>query len=161
MQLTPQQHDLITRPGKLFLEGGAGTGKTTVGIQRLLHLLESGVPADEILVLVPQQTLALSYRHALRAVELPAGQQVSISTMAGIALNMVELFWHLIAKNAGFAPDSLPTFLTTETSQYVMAQVTGELIAEQGYFESLSLDRSRLYTQILDNLSKSALVGFP
>ena len=34
-------------------------------------------------------------------------------------------------------------------------------LLEQGYFQSLTIDRNRLYSQILDNLNKSAVVGFP
>ena len=55
----------------------------------------------------------------------------------------------------------LPTFLSLETSQYIMAHVIGELIDEQGYFESVTIDRNRLYSQIIDNLNKAAVVGFP
>ena len=32
---------------------------------------------------------------------------------------------------------------------------------DEGYFQSITIDRYRLYSQILDNLNKSALVGFP
>ncbi len=32
---------------------------------------------------------------------------------------------------------------------------------ERGYFDSVTIDRPRLYTQILDNLNKAAVVGFP
>jgi ATP:corrinoid adenosyltransferase len=52
--LNPSDHQraLIERPieSKIFLEGPAGTGKTTAGIGRLLRLLTSGVPAGTILV---------------------------------------------------------------------------------------------------------------
>lgn len=162
IQLTDSQRDLIARPGRVFLEGAAGTGKTTAGVRRMLHLLQTGIPADEILVLVPQQTLALPYRRALRSVDLPPGGQVNVSTMSGIAMGMIELFWPLIGAKAGFAkPGTLPTFLTFETAQYVMAHVIAPLIAERGYFESVTMDRSRLYIQMLDNLNKSAVVGFP
>jgi hypothetical protein len=34
-------------------------------------------------------------------------------------------------------------------------------LLDQGYFESLTIDRNRLYSQILDNLNKAAGVGFP
>jgi len=34
-------------------------------------------------------------------------------------------------------------------------------LLEQGYFQSLTIDRNRLYSQILDNLNKAAVVGFP
>ncbi len=161
-ELTEQQRDLITRSGRVFLEGDAGTGKTTVAVQRLLHLLHSGIPADEILVLVPQRTLALPYHYALRTVELPPGGQVTVTTLTGIAVQMVELFWPLVAKKAGFkSPEVLPTFLSLETSQYIMAHVIGKLIDEQGYFETVTIDRNRLYSEIIDNLNKAVLVGFP
>ncbi len=162
MQLSQQQHDLIRQGGRLFLEGGAGTGKTTAAIGRVLHLLRSGVPAEEILVLVPQRTLGLPYHHALRTMDLPPGGQVSVMTMSGIALRMIELFWVMVAQRAGFGtPDVPPTFLSTETSQYVMAKVIDDLIEQKGYFESVTIDRSRLYVQLLDNLNKAAVVGFP
>ncbi len=159
-QLTRQQTDLIAHDGRLFLEGDAGTGKTTIGVARMLYLLDNGVPADDILVLVPQRNLALPYHQALRGADLPPGGQVTITTMSGIAIQMVELFWPLVAKKVGFAPDKLPTFLSLETSQYVMAQVIDKLIDEQGYFESVTMDRNRLYSQIIDNLNKAAVVGF-
>ena len=41
-----------------------------------------------------------------------------------------------------------------------MAHLVRPLI-DEGYFESVTLDRNRLYSQILDNLSKSAVHGFP
>ncbi len=161
-ELTEQQRDLITRSGRVFLEGAAGTGKTTVAVERMIYLLQSGIDADEILVLVPQRTLALPYHYALRNVDLPPGGQVTVTTLTGIAVQMVELFWAQVAKPAGFAaPDVLPTFLSLETSQYIMAHVIGKLIDEQGYFETVTIDRNRLYSEIIDNLNKAVIVGFP
>ena len=31
---------------------------------------------------------------------------------------------------------------------------------DEGFFESVTIDRNRLYSQIIDNLNKSAIVGF-
>jgi len=74
---------------------------------------------------------------------------------------MVELFWPLISEEAGFGlPNEPPVFLTLETAQYYMARLVRPLF-EQGYFESVTISRNRLYSQILDNLNKAALVGFP
>ena len=58
--LSAAQAELIALPPdrRIFLEGVAGTGKTTAGVARLLRLLDEGVPADSILVLTPQRTLA-------------------------------------------------------------------------------------------------------
>ncbi|MFL7794850.1 MAG: DEAD/DEAH box helicase family protein, partial [Anaerolineae bacterium] len=66
---------------KLFLEGPAGSGKTTAAVARLLHLLESGVSGDSILVIVPQRTLATPYYDVLRRASVPAGGQVTILTV--------------------------------------------------------------------------------
>ncbi|MBN1261000.1 MAG: hypothetical protein JXB35_10005, partial [Anaerolineae bacterium] len=67
----------------------------------------------------------------------------------------------LAAEEAGFGnPDARPTFLTLETAQYFMARVAAPFLA-QGYFEAITIDRNRLFSQILDNLNKSAVVGFP
>ncbi len=36
-----------------------------------------------------------------------------------------------------------------------------ENIYEQGYFETAIIGRNRLYSQVIDNLNKAAVVGFP
>ncbi len=161
---TPSVHQrtLINRPTetKIFLEGPAGTGKTTAGVGRLLHLLDSRVRARSILVLVPQRTLATPYYEALRRPTVRAGGQVTISTVGGLAQQAVDLFWPLIAEEAGFGqPDQPPTFLTLETAQYYMARLVRPLL-DQGYFETVTINRNRLYSQIIDNLNKAAVVGF-
>jgi hypothetical protein len=146
---------------ELFLEGPAGSGKTTAAVARLLHLLESGVPGDSVLVIVPQRTLATPYYDALRRASVPAGGQVTILTVGGLAQRTVDLFWPLVVEDAGFGhPEDGPTFLTLETAQYYMARIVRPLL-DQGYFESIVIDRNRLYSQIIDNLNKAAVVGFP
>ena len=163
LTLSAAQADLAALPSdrRIFLEGVAGTGKTTAGVARLLRLLAEGVPADSILVLTPQRTLAAPFTDALRGPAAPAGGEVTVLTLGGLAQRMVELFWPIVAAEAGFAqPDRPPTFLTLETAQYFMARLVGPLLAE-GYFDSISIDRNRLYSQILDNLNKAAAVGFP
>jgi hypothetical protein len=161
--LLDHQLDLIERPveSKLFLEGPAGTGKTTAGAGRLLRLLDRGVPARSILVIAPQRTLATLYHEALHRPAVQPGGQVTILTVGGLARRMVDLFWPLVAEEAGFAqPDRPPVFLTLETAQYYMARLVRPLL-DQGYFETVVVDRNRLYSQIIDNLNKAAVVGFP
>jgi len=161
--LSDYQRALIERAieGRIFLEGPAGSGKTSAGVGRLLHLLDSGVPARSILVLVPQRTLAMPYYEALRRPSVRPGGQVTITTAGGLAQRMVDLFWPLVAEEAGFGqPDRPPTFLTLETAQYYMARLVRPLL-DQGYFETVTIDRNRIYSQVLDNLNKAAVVGFP
>lgn len=161
--LAPHQIDLIEAPSnqKIFLEGPAGTGKTTTGIERLLFLIASGVPADSILLLVPQRTLAIPYMHALQKPDVVAGGVVTLQTIAGLAQSLVELFWSLIAEQVGFAhPEQPPIFLNLETAQYHMAYIVSPLL-DQGYFATVTLHPNRLYSQILDDLNKAAVVDFP
>ncbi len=163
VDLTQEQLTVIDAPtnAKLFLSGPAGCGKTTVGVERMLHLLEQGIPAEAILVLTPQRTLGAPYADALRQPSLAAGGQVSVLTVGGLARRMVDLFWPLAAEAANFAhPDRPPLFLTLETAQYYMAHLVRPLL-DEGYFDSVTIDRNRLYSQIIDNLNKSAAVGFP
>lgn len=160
--LLDSQAQIINKPlnARLFVRGPAGCGKSTVGAQRLVHLLRQGVSPQRALVFTPQRTLAAPYLAALAHVrDLPA--PVTMLTLAGLAVRMVNLFWPVIAEPAGFDPERQPTFLTVETAQYYMAHIAGPKRAQHGFFASLSIDPNRLYTQLLDNLNKAALVGFP
>lgn len=163
MRLTASQRAIVNAPldARIFLSGPAGSGKTTAGVRRLLRLIKKGVPANEILVLTPQRTLGLPYRDALESPAAGPGSEAAVLTVGGLARRMTELFWPLVAETAGFAhPDQPPIFLTLETAQYYMAHLVRPLF-DQGYFESVTIDRNRLYAQIIDNLNKSAAVGFP
>ncbi len=163
IRLSADQMTLIELPldAKIFLEGPAGAGKTTAGVERMLQLMAWDVPANAILVLVPQRTLAEPYLQALNRPGVVAGGVVSILTIGGLAQRMVDLFWPEFAEQAGFArPDQPPVFLTLETAQYYMAHLIGPLFTH-GIFDSVTIERNRLYSQILDNLNKAAAVGFP
>jgi len=163
MTLTHDQIDLINAPlnSSILLSGDAGTGKTTAAALRLQQMVKSGVPGESILVLVPQRSLAGSYYDQVLSTEFPSGGQPVILTFNGLTQRMITLFWPLIAETAGFRSAKKPfKFLTIETAQYHLAKIVEPLLG-QGYFESLTLDPNRLYSQILDNLNKSAIVGFP
>ena len=147
--------------GTMFLEGVAGAGKTTLGVQRLLALLKAGVPAESILVLLPQRTLAAPYVDALRSPDLGPSGEVTVATVDGLARRAISLYWPLVAARADFAlPLTPPSFLTLETAQYFMDRIVRPL-RDRGYFSGISIRPSRLVGQILDNLNKAAGAGFP
>ncbi|MFN8381329.1 MAG: hypothetical protein U0V02_05285 [Anaerolineales bacterium] len=147
---------------KLFVQGKAGTGKTATGVERMRYLLAQGVPADSILMLTPQRTLQEPYLELLYSPKRSAGGEVTSATIGGLAKRMCDLFWPIAAEAAGFKnPQLPPAFLTLETAQYYMAHLVRPLIEEKGYFQSLTINRNRLYSQILDNLNKAAAIGFP
>jgi len=141
----------------LYMEGPVGTGKTTRTTGHLQGLLGRGVPARELLVFLPQRALAEPYREVASE---HVGGRVDILTISGLARRMIQRFWPLVAEDAGFDGDRPPNFLTLETAQYFMSRVTDPL-REEGAFAGLSIAESRLYSQLIDNINKTALVGFP
>lgn len=163
LHLTQEQLSLVVQPvqKKIYLEGPAGCGKTTVAVERMLHLMAVGVPGSQILLWLPQRTLGEPYYQALSNPGVVAGGNVSALTLGGLAQRMVDLFWPLVAEQAGFGrPDELPVFLTLETAQFYMAHLVQPFL-EQGYFDTVIIDRNRIFSQILDNMNKAAVVGFP
>jgi hypothetical protein len=162
IKLNAEQHKIAYTPldAKVFLSGPTGCGKTAVGVERMEYLLEQGIRADSLLILTPQRTLQEPYLASLHSPETAPGGEVTLATVGGLARRMVDLFWPLAVEAAGFAhPDQPPVFLTLETAQYYMAHIVRPLL-DEGYFESITIDRNRLYSQIIDNLNKSASIGF-
>jgi len=162
--LSLAQRSIIESPldSRLFVTGMAGTGKTTAAVERVRFLLAQGAAADSILLLTPQRTLQEPYLDLLASPLRVAGGEVTSATIGGLARRMCDLFWSYAAEQAGFRrPDQPPIFLTLETAQYFMAHLVRPLLDERGYFESVTINRNRLYSQIIDNLNKAAVVGFP
>ncbi len=146
-----------------WYQGPAGTGKTTAGIEYLTQLLADGVQPRNVLILLPQQTLSAPWKAAKQALAISDANAstLRIATLAEIAKELLERFWPLVAEEAGFAAvDQPPTFLNLEAAQYYMAQIARPLIEQHGYFASVTMDRNRLYSQLIDNLNKAAANGF-
>ena len=151
---------LFNTKNKVYLHGLAGTGKTTLACQRLRFLLEE-TNDEGVLVLVPQRALAEPYRALLSTTKTASNQNIDILTMNGLVRRMVSLFWPLVSNTAGFREPYKPAkFLTLETSQYFMGRLLDPYLAK-GYFSTVRLTRNRLLAQLIDNLNKSAIVGFP
>lgn len=161
---TDQQAHIITMPysGRVYLEGISGSGKSSAAAARMQAMIEAGIPGHTILMLVPQRTLAYPYYEVISQPVLPAGTVPAVYTLGGLARRMVDLFWPMLAQDAGFAhPERQPVFLNVETAQYYMARIVAPLREEGGYFQSVAIDPNRLYSQILSNLNSAAGIGFP
>jgi len=151
--------------GTLCLYGPPGTGKTTALQAYLARRLAAGERPDRFLVLLPQRAHVRRYEEALverlAAYDAPVRGGVDLVTFPGFCQRQIALFWPLVAAEAGFLrPDEEPVFLTIETTQYYMWRIVEPLITERGYFSDVAVRRGRLLSQLIDNLNKSALVGF-
>jgi hypothetical protein len=143
--------------GRYFLEGAAGTGKTTESAEYARRLIESGVPPERLLILVPQRDGGRPYLEAVN--QLSAGGAPVVTTYIGLAMRSVTQYWPIIAEPAGFAEPSVePTPLGTETAQYFMARAA-KLSVSDGHFAGVSLSHARIVSQTLDNLSRAAFLG--
>ena len=153
--------EAVRARNSLHISGPFGAGKTSAALARIRWLLsQERIRGDDILVLVPQRSLGRPYHEALRGPEIPPGPPVRVTTYAGLARNAAELYWPLVAPQAGFAdPRREPTFLNLETSQYHMQRFV-EAAFERGEFDAIRLEPGRVVSQVLDNLNKAALHGF-
>ena len=163
MVFTHNQEQIAKRAleGSIFLTGYAGNGKTTIGKIFLKSLLEQDIPGNKILVLVPQKSLGITYSEFLERIDHFNGNLPAIQTFSGISQKIIRLFWPIIAPQFQFKnPKLYPTFLNIESAQYFMAKVC-EPFFEMDFFSTIKSEKPRILSQVLDNLNKSALVGFP
>jgi hypothetical protein len=143
--------------GALWVELPQGPAATTRLAERLVTLLDAGVPGDSILLLLPQRDRRSRYDAVLHD---RGGVPPQMHTFYSLTTQLTRLFWPLAAEAAGFArPAEAPVQLTYETAQYVMGQVAAPLLGE-GYFEGLPLRPQRILSQLLDNLNKAAVNGY-
>ena len=162
LDFSETQKSIIDAPleSTLFLEGQAASGKTSAALGRLARLLKE-VPGHQILVLVPQRSLGKPYQDYLQQNPSYRGSLPSILTLGGLARRMISLFWPLAAPPAGFAdPHRPPYFLSLETAQYCMSRIVDPKL-EKGFFNAVTIDKNRIYSQVIDNLNKAAVVRFP
>jgi hypothetical protein len=158
-KLTTIQDTAANAPGSSFLLGPVGSGKSTVLQERLLRLLEGGEPAYTILVLVAEPEQRQAYETAVIESGLGPYADLKLTTYSQMALEMVSLFWPLIARPSGFAyPHQPPTILTYDLAQLLMWQVVTPLL-EGGAFADLRLRPQQIISQVLDTLNRAALNG--
>jgi DNA helicase-2/ATP-dependent DNA helicase PcrA len=140
-----RQFELITRPesGLVVIQGGAGSGKTTIGLHRMAYLafqLPKRFRADQMLIVVFNDALARYIAHVLPALGVPG---VPVTT------------YHTWARKARIQhlPD-LPREYTDETPEVVIRlkkhpawlRISEEYVAalEQRFLERLQLSAADL-----------------
>ncbi len=164
MILNPSQISIIESElnTSISLSGPAGSGKTTAGIGRLKYLAQQKASGREILLFFPQRNLGSPYQESITSLEFPGNSLPVSVTYGGLARRNIDLFWpQLMEEFPYFSLHTPPIFLTLESTLYFLSRIVEPLILEQGLFSSVTIQRNRLYSQILDNLNKAAVNGFP
>lgn len=157
--LTSLQQEAAGATGTSFLFGPVGAGKTTALQERLLWLLNEGEPAYTILVLVAEPEHRRSFETRVIESGLGPFADLKLVTYNQMALEMVTLFWPLVARQSGFEyPHQPPTLLTYDLAQLLMWQVLGPRL-EAGAFADLRLRPQQIVSQILDTLNRAAFNG--
>jgi len=113
MELTTSQLGLVesSLSTSTFLAGPAGSGKTTVGVERLNYLLQQGISGNEILILTPQRNLGMPYRDLIRSLSLPGGSLPALATFGGLARRYIDLFWPILQDRTGKFHAKISTIL--------------------------------------------------
>ena len=90
-ELLPAQRDAVTfRSGPLRVDGGAGTGKTLVLIERFLWLVEHGSPPERVAVVTPSPARADALRGRLEARLTGGYEQLFVITPVELAALVVS-----------------------------------------------------------------------
>lgn len=83
-----QQLAIAHRGSPLMIQAGAGTGKTTTIIGRVVSLLEEGVPPENICMMTFTNKAANSMLTKIVA-KTPQGRRITVGTFHGIALQLL------------------------------------------------------------------------
>lgn len=141
----------------LFVEGPAGSGKTTAAAQYLTQqAMENAVPLNSVLVLVPHPALGRPYSR----IEQQASAQPEVVTLSGLARMAIDAFWPIAATSLDLSPEATqPSFLSADLAQYHLSRFV-QPYWELGIFGSIRLPKYRVANQILDSINNAVLSGF-
>jgi len=111
-RFTPEQLRAIrARDGELFLDAGAGSGKTSVLVERFVRaVVEDGVPVGAILTITFTEKAAAQMRDRIRARLLQAGAATAVSATEGAFISTIHGFCARVLRAHALAAGLDPAF---------------------------------------------------
>src|SRR3954454_144135 len=89
--LSPDQQRAVTHPpGAVLVVGGAGTGRTTVIVERFVHRVREGTPPEAILVLVPTAPAADALRERIGDALEAAWGELAVHDAHGLCARLLR-----------------------------------------------------------------------
>jgi DNA helicase-2/ATP-dependent DNA helicase PcrA len=91
LALSPSQQQAVAHEGgPLLVLGGAGSGKTTVLVERFAHLVAAGAPPESLLVLCYSQPAADTMRARLEDRLEQAYEELTVTTFRGFCARLLR-----------------------------------------------------------------------
>jgi ATP-dependent helicase/nuclease subunit A len=124
-----EQLAAIEAPGVVFVSAGAGTGKTTVLVERYVRAVcERGLDIDSILVITYTERAAGELASRIRARLLELGRHDLARSLDGAWISTIHGFCHRLLKAHPFAAGIDPRYRVLDESQARVVQ--GEAFQE-------------------------------
>src|SRR5215216_7103986 len=113
-----EQVAAIDAPGVVFVSAGAGTGKTTVLVERFVKAVcERGLDVDSLLVITYTERAAGELRSRIRARLGELGRDDLARALDGAWISTIHGFCHRLLKAHPFAAGIDPRFRVLDESQ--------------------------------------------
>src|SRR6187399_3637361 len=120
---TPEQHAAIEAEGLVFVSAGAGTGKTSVLVERFARAIDQGVDVASILVITYTERAAAELRSRIRARLAELGRPELTRELDGAWISTIHGFCLRLLKEYPFAAGLDPRFRVLDESQAAVLRV--------------------------------------
>ena len=138
----------------MFIEGSLVSDKTDILIDKYVQLLNSGVSASEILVLVQNSTLKNNFqKKVLEKLTIDCTEKLQIHSFFSLVYNTINDNWAFLEdRNVFDNPTILPNLSGLEVSQFILKDILKE-VPFKGYNSKMSLIQQifRRYSLIIQN----------
>jgi ATP-dependent exoDNAse (exonuclease V) beta subunit len=114
----PEQLAAIEAPGVVFVSAGAGTGKTTVLVERFVKAVcEDGIDVDSLLVITYTERAAGELRDRIRERLVDAGHPDLARELDAAWISTIHGFCHRLLRSHPFAAGIDPRFRVLDDAQ--------------------------------------------
>lgn len=138
----------------MFIEGSLISDKTDILIDKYAQLINDGVSASQILVLVQNSTLKNEFtKKVLEKLEIDCIEKLQIHSFYSLVYNTVSDNWAFLEdRNVFDNPVILPNLSGLEVSQFILKDILKE-VPFKGYNSRMSLIQQifRRYSLIIQN----------
>ena len=140
----PDQLAAIDAGGTVFVSAGAGTGKTTVIVERFVRALDDGLDVDSILVITFTERAAGELRSRIRARLVESGRLDAARELDGAWISTIHGFCHRVLRLHPVEAGLDPRFRVLDESQAAVLRAEAFSAALADFCAGEHRDRVRL-----------------